>query len=125
MTSVFEILTKMTLPMWAFDPFEDPQEMPATNKDDPIRTAIEKEPIKFTLRKNSEEGNNEYYITSKNQSQESQNNAENNSEQPSLKMKLKRSPSGNSDNYYISGYTLEMNDHLEVLEQLENENKPK
>ena len=47
------------------DPFEDPQETPAVNEDDPIRTDIDKEPIKLTLRKNSEEGNNEYYITSK------------------------------------------------------------
>ena len=35
------------------------------NEDDPIRTDIDKEPIKLTLRKNSKEGNNEYYITSK------------------------------------------------------------
>ena len=62
------------------DPFEDLKETPAMNEDDPIRTDIDKEPIKLTLRKNSEEGNNEYYVTSKNQSQESQNNAENNSE---------------------------------------------
>ena len=107
----------------SLDPFEDPQETPVANKDDPIRTNTEKEPIKLTLRKNSEEGNNKYYITSKNQSQESQNNAENNSEQPSLKMTLKRKPSGNSDDYYISGYILEMNNHLKALEQLENENK--
>ena len=68
----------------SLDPFEDPQETPVANKDDPIRTNTEKEPIKLTLRKNSEEGNNEYYVTLKNQSQESQNNAENNSKQPSL-----------------------------------------
>ena len=106
------------------DPFEDPQETPVVNEDDPIRTDVDKEPIKLTLRKNSEEGNNEYYITTKNQSQESQNNAENDSEQPSLKMTLKRRPSGNSDDYYISGYTLKMNDHLKALEQLENESEP-
>ena len=114
----------MTLPMRSLDPFEDPQETPAANKDDPIRTNTDKEPIKLTLRKNSEEGNNEYYIILKNQSQESQNNAENNSEQPSLKMTLKRRSNRNSDNYYISWYTLEMNDHLKALEQLENENEP-
>ena len=45
------------------DPFEDPQETPTVNEDDPIRTDVDKEPIKLTLRKNSEEGNNEYYIT--------------------------------------------------------------
>ena len=106
------------------DPFEDPQETPTVNEDDPIRTDVDKEPIKLTLRKNSEKGNNEYYIASKNQSQESQNNAENDSEQPSLKMTLKRRPNGNSDDYYISGYTLEMNDHLKALEQLENESEP-
>ena len=106
------------------DPFEDPQETPVASKDDSMRTNTDKEPIKLTLRKNSEEGNNEYYITSKNQSQESQNNAENNSEQPNLKMTLKRRPNGKSDDYYISGYTLEMNDHLKALEQLENENEP-
>ena len=39
-------------------------------------------------------------------------------------MTLKRRSKGNSDNYYISRYTLEMNDHLKALEQLENENKP-
>ena len=39
-------------------------------------------------------------------------------------MTLKRRSNGNSDDYYISGYTLEMNDHLKALEQLENENKP-
>ena len=50
------------------DPFEDLQETPVANKDDPIRTNTDKEPIKLTLRKNSEEGNNEYYVTSKNQS---------------------------------------------------------
>ena len=60
----------------------------------------------------------------KNQSQESQNNVENNSEQPSLKMTLKRRSEGNSDDYYISRYTLEMNNHLKALEQLENENEP-
>ena len=106
------------------DPFEDPQETPTVNEDDPIRTDVGKEPIKLTLRKNSEEGNNEYYITSKNQSQESQNSAENDYEQPSLKMTLKRRPNGNSDDYYISGYTLEMNNHLKALEQLENESEP-
>ena len=106
------------------DPFEDPQETPAANEDDPIRTDIDKEPIKLTLRKNSEEGNNEYYVTLKNLSQESQNNVENNSEQPSLKMRLKRRCNGNLDDYYISGYTLEMNGHLKALEQLENENEP-
>ena len=106
------------------DPFEDPQETPTVNEDDPKRTDVDKEPIKLTLRMNSEEGNNEYYITLKNQSQESQNNAENDSEQPSLKMTLKRRPNGNSDDYYISGYTLEMNNHLKALEQLENESEP-
>ena len=40
------------------DSFEDPQETPAANEDDPIRANIDKEPIKLTLRKNSEEGNN-------------------------------------------------------------------
>ena len=39
------------------DPFEDPQETPTVNEDDPIRTDVDKEPIKITLRKNSEEGN--------------------------------------------------------------------
>ena len=39
-------------------------------------------------------------------------------------MTLKRRPNGNSDDYYISGYTLEMNDHLKALEQLENESEP-
>ena len=39
-------------------------------------------------------------------------------------MILKRRPNGNSDDYYISGYTLEMNDHLKALEQLENESEP-
>ena len=58
------------------DPFEDPQEKPTVNEDDSIRTDVDKEPIKLTLRKNLEEGNNEYYIASKNQSQESQNNVE-------------------------------------------------
>ena len=123
MTSVFWILTKMTTNV-GLDPFEDPQETPVASKDDSMRTNTDKEPIKLTLRKNSEEGNNEYYITSKNQSQESQNNADNNSKQPSLKMTLKRRPNGNSDDYYISRYTLEMNDHLKALEQLENENEP-
>ena len=74
------------------DPFEDPQETPVASKDDPIRTNTDKETIKLILRKNSKEGNNEYYITLKYQSQESQINAENNSEQPSLKMTLKRMP---------------------------------
>ena len=106
------------------DPFEDPQETPTVNEGDSIRTDVDKEPIKLTLRKNLEEGNNEYYIASKDQSQESQNNIENDSEQPSLKMTLKRRPNGNSDDYYISGYTLEMNDHLKTLEQLENESEP-
>ena len=125
MTSVFQILDKNDFTNVGLDPFEDPQETPVANKDDPVRTNTDKEPIKLTLRKNSEEGNNEYYITSKNQSQESQDNAENNSKQLSLKMTLERRPNGNSDNYYISGYTLEMIDHLKALEQLENENKPK
>ena len=102
----------------SLDPFENPQETPVANKDDPIRTNTDKEPIKLTLGKNSEEGNNEYYVTSKNQSQKSQNNVENNSEQPSLKMTLKRRPHGNSDDYYIYGYTLEMNDHIKASEQL-------
>ena len=106
------------------DPFDDSQETPVSNKDDPIKANTDKEPTKLTLRKNSEGENNEYYITSKDQSQESQNNAENNCEQPSLKMTLKRRSEGNSDNYYISRYTLEMNNHLKALEQLENENKP-
>ena len=39
-------------------------------------------------------------------------------------MTLKRRPNRNSDDYYISGYTLEMNDHLKALEQLENESEP-
>ena len=87
------------------DPFDDPQETPVTNKDDPIRANTDKEPIKLTLRKNSEGENNEYYITSKDQSQESQNNAENNSEQPSLKMTLKRRSEGNSEQLlYIQIY---------------------
>ena len=124
MTSVLSDFDKNDFTNVGLDPFEDPQETPTVNEDDPIRTDVDKEPIKLTLRKNSEEGNNEYYITSKNQSQESQNNAENDSEQPSLKMTLKRRPNGNSDDYYISGYTLEMNDHLKALEQLENESEP-
>ena len=47
------------------DPFDDSQETPVANKDDPIRANIDKEPIKLTLRKNSEGENNEYYITLK------------------------------------------------------------
>ena len=39
-------------------------------------------------------------------------------------MTLKRGSTENSDNYYISRYTLEMNNHLKALEQLENENEP-
>ena len=42
-------------------------------------------------------------------------------------MTLKRKSGGDrgdSDNYYISRYTLEMNNHLKALEQLENESKP-
>ena len=49
------------------DLFDDPQEMPVANKDDPIGTNTDKEPIKLTLRRNSEGENNEYYIASKDQ----------------------------------------------------------
>ena len=60
-------------------------------------------------------------MASKDQNQENLDNAENNSEQPSLKMTLKRKSGGNSDDYYISGYTLEMNNHLQALEESGNE----
>ena len=44
MISVFQLLTKMTLLMQSLDPFEDPQETPAADEDDLIRTDIDKEP---------------------------------------------------------------------------------
>ena len=39
-------------------------------------------------------------------------------------MTLRKRPNGNSDDYYIFRYTLEMNNHIKALEQLENENEP-
>ena len=36
-------------------------------------------------------------------------------------MTLKRRSGENSDDYYISGYTLEMNNHLKALEESGNE----
>ena len=51
MTPVLLILTKMDFTNVGLDPFDDPQEMPVTNKDDPIGANTDKEPIKLTLRK--------------------------------------------------------------------------
>ena len=62
------------------DPFDDPQDIPVASKDDPIEANSDKESIKLTLRRKSEEEHTEYYKTSKSQSQENQNNVENNSE---------------------------------------------
>ena len=50
------------------------------SNDDPVEANSDKEPIKLTLRRNSEGENTEYYIALKDQGQESLNNVENNSE---------------------------------------------
>ena len=42
MTSVFRICDKNDFTNASLDPFEDPQETPVANKDDPIRTNTDK-----------------------------------------------------------------------------------
>lgn len=75
------------------------------------------------MRRKSEGNSSEYYVASKDRDHEELDTIETGPKQPSLKMTLKKKPGEGSDEYYVSVYTLEMNEHLRELEESGNKNE--